>query len=637
MSYVHATQCNAMAHIQGLRFYNTSDFMMLDDSARYHLELVASHPSTSNSRAGSLLAVIDATVTAMGGRLLRQWLSQPLCTLGPLQERQDAIAEFVLHASRRARLRQLLDTIVDVERMLGRLALGTVTPRELMALCQSMRRLPAIELELREWESPYLVALAAQWDSLDDLALLIAAVLVDEPPVTVRDGQVIRSGYNAELDVLREQASSGAVWLSHFEAEERQRTGIASLRVGFNKVFGYYIEIRKTHLAHVPAEYLRKQTLTNAERFVTPALKDREVHMLRAAEAALHLEHELYDVLHRQLAQQSHRLRRVASILSQLDVCAALAEVAVTRQYCRPVLDNSDTINITEGRHPVLEALYQEERFVPNDTCLDREQNQILLVTGPNMAGKSTYMRQIALLVILAQMGSFVPARAAHIGLVDRVFTRVGAQDMLGKGQSTFMVEMTETANILHNVTQRSLVLLDEIGRGTSTYDGMSIAWAVVEYLHNYHDLRPRTLFATHYHELTTLAVSLRRVRNYNAAVQEDGDDIRFLWRILPGSADRSYGIHVARLAGVPGSVLQRAQQLLAHLESSTKPGDIPRGPSFGAAARPQARFGSQPSLFEPLITQFIQELRSLKIDALSPREAADKLAELQQKAQRLP
>jgi len=386
----------------------------------------------------------------------------------------------------------------------------------------------------------------------------------------------------------------------------------------------------------VPTEYLRKQTLAHAERFITPALKDREVHMLRAAEEARVLERQLYETLHQQLAQHAHRFQCMAQILSELDVLAALAEVAVTRQYNRPTLDNSDILTITEGRHPVLEAMAQEERFVPNDTLLDRERRQILLLTGPNMAGKSTYMRQVALIVILAQLGSFVPARAAQIGLVDRVFTRVGAQDMLGKGQSTFMVEMTETANILHNVSARSLVLLDEIGRGTSTYDGISIAWAVVEYLHDYDDLRPRTLFATHYHELTALAMSLARVHNYSAAVQEHADKVVFLRRILPGRADRSYGIQVARLAGLPALVLHRAQQLLTRFESSASLTSVASGKRRVTQQSPP-HADSQLSLFESPTTQLLQALRTLEIDHLSRHEATAILAELQQRARRLP
>jgi DNA mismatch repair protein MutS len=372
----------------------------------------------------------------------------------------------------------------------------------------------------------------------------------------------------------------------------------------------------------------------HAERFITPALKDREVHMLRAAEEALALERQLYEALHRQLAQHVQRIQRMAQILSQLDVLAALADVAVARQYCRPRLDTSDILAITEGRHAVLETLTQEERFVPNDTLLDRERRQIVLLTGPNMAGKSTYMRQVALIVLLAQVGSFVPARSAHIGLVDRVFTRVGAQDMLGKGQSTFMVEMTETANILHNMSARSLILLDEIGRGTSTYDGISIAWAVIEYLHDHGGLRPRTLFATHYHELTVLAASLMRVHNYSAAVQEHGDKVLFLRRILPGSADRSYGIYVARLAGLPALILRRAQQLLTQFESTASASSQRRQ----ASQRPASlQPGSQLSLFAPLLTQLLHELRSVDLANLSPDEAAATLAALQQQAQRLP
>jgi DNA mismatch repair protein MutS len=511
-----------------------------------------------------------------------------------------------------------------------------VTPRELIALRRSLSRLPAIALELRACRSHALTSLAAQWDPLDDLDTLIAQAIVDDAPATLRDGHVIRPGYHPELDALREHGVSGTAWLNHFEAQERQRTGIASLRIGFHKVFGYYIEVRKAHVSQVPVEYLRKQTLAHAERFITPALKDREVHMLRAAEEARALERQLYEALHQQLAEHVQRFQRMAQILSELDVLASLAEVAVTRQYCRPTLDDSDTLAITEGRHPVLEAVAQEERFVPNDTLLDRERRQILLLTGPNMAGKSTYMRQVALIVILAQLGSFVPARAAHIGLVDRVFTRVGAQDMLGKGQSTFMVEMTETANILHNVSTRSLVLLDEIGRGTSTYDGISIAWAVVEYLHDHGDLRPRTLFATHYHELTALATSLARVHNYSAAVQEHADKVFFLRRILPGSADRSYGVQVARLAGLPALVLQRAQQLLTRFESAASLASIASG-KRRATQQSSAHAGGQLSLFESPTTQLLQTLRTVEVDQLSPTEARAILAELQQRARRLP
>lgn len=635
VAYVHATQHNTMAHIQGLRFYSTNDFMTLDETTCRHLELVSSH--ISNNRSGSLLAVIDETLTAMGGRLLRQWLSQPLCTLRPLQERQEAVTELVEHATLRAHIREALDTISDFERVLGRLALRTVTPRELVVLHHSIRRLPAVATELEKCTSRYLVALLAQWDALEDLAALIEAALVDDPPASLREGNVIRPGYYAELDTVREHAASGTTWLTNFESQERQRTGIASLRIGFNKVFGYYIEIRKSHLAQVPEDYLRKQTLVNAERFITPALKDREVNMLRAAEEAVRLERQCYEDLAKQLMQHSSRLQFVAQLLSQLDVCAALAEVAVSRQYCRPILADSDRLHIVDGRHPVLETLDPTERFVPNDTTLDREVSQILLITGPNMAGKSTYMRQVALIVILAQIGSFVPASTAHIGLVDRVFTRVGAQDMLGRGQSTFMVEMTETANILHNVTARSLVLLDEIGRGTSTYDGISIAWAVVEYLHDYENLRPRTLFATHYHELTALATALTRVQNYSAAVQEYRDTIRFQRRILPGSADRSYGIQVARLAGLPGHVLQRAQTLLAQMESSSPSNKVPRSRAAGAAPPSHLQLTHQLSLFEPLMAQLIEELRALQIASMPQDEAVHKLVELQQKAWRLP
>lgn len=605
VAYVQETQRQSLPHLTGLRYYDTHDFMVLDETTRRHLELTAS--PLSQGRAGSLLGVLDHTVTAMGGRLLRQWLSQPLCQLQPLHARQDAVEELSTHTTRRMHLRQGLEALVDIERIVSRLSLGTITPRELLALADALDRLPSIATDVYACTSALLQQLATQWDPLTDLAVLIQQALHDTPPASLRDGQVIRPGYHADLDTLRAQAASGTAWLTDFEAQERQRTGIASLRIGFNKVFGYYIEVRNSHLAQVPDTYLRKQTLASAERFITPALKDREIQMLRAADEALALERQLYEALVQQLTTHVARLQQMAQILSQIDVLAALAEIAVARQYTRPVVDASDLLMITEGRHPVLETLTQDERFVPNDTLLDREQQQILLITGPNMAGKSTYMRQVALLVLLAQMGSFIPAREARIGLVDHIFTRVGAQDLLGKGQSTFMVEMTETAYILHHMSHRSLIVLDEIGRGTSTYDGLSIAWAVVEYLHNAGDVRPRALFATHYHELTALADSLPRVRNYSAAVQEQGDTVHFLRRIVPGSADRSYGIHVARLAGLPAPVVQRARTLLSHFESAPAVGSVlpgkrplPRPPAastpghrqlslFGGSAPPDA------------------------------------------------
>jgi DNA mismatch repair protein MutS len=564
----------------------------------------------------------------MGGRLLRQWLSQPLYAVAPLQERQEAIAEIVEHVSTRMQLRQALATVADLERIAGRLALGSAMPRELAALRRSLQRLPAVAATLQTCSSPLLSSLHAQWDTLDDLATRLATTLVDDPPASLRDGNVIRPGYAPELDEWRAHDRSGKNWLSHFEVEERQRTGISSLRIGFNKVFGYYIEVRKSHLAQVPADYVRKQTLVNAERFITPTLKDHEVRMLRAEEHATRLEQELFQALRQDLLQHTPRLQQMARLLSQLDALAALADVAAARQYCRPILDNSDVLAITEGRHPVLEVIYEDERFVPNDTAMDRHTRQILLLTGPNMAGKSTYMRQVALIVILAQIGSFVPASAAQVGLVDRIFTRVGAQDILSKGQSTFMVEMTETANILHHVSARSLVLLDEIGRGTSTYDGISIAWAVVEFLHQHEDLRPRTLFATHYHELTALATSLKRVHNVHAAVREWGEKIIFLRKILPGSADRSYGIQVARLAGLPPTVIERARRLLARFETSGNAHPLP-GPA-AATAR-------QLSLFDNVTTQLLHDLQTLALDEMSPREALNALAALQQRACNLP
>lgn len=636
LAYVHETQQNAMSHLQSLRVYHTGHFMVLDEATRRHLALLPTSRAADDT--GSLLEVLDATLTPMGGRLLRQWLAQPLCLLPSLLERQAAVAILVDDSPRRRRLRQALDTIVDLERILGRIALGTVAPRELAALRQAIAALPAVAAALQAGGSPLLDSLWSQWDPLTDIATLLSEALAEPPPASLRDGQVIRAGYHAELDALRAHATAGTEWLNEFEAQERQRTGIASLRIGFHKVFGYYLEVRNASLAQVPAEYLRKQTLAHAERFVTPALKDREVHMLRAAEEAAQLEARLYDAVRQRLAQSAPRVQQMAQILSQLDVLAALAESAVTHHYSCPTLDMSDTLHILEGRHPVLEAAATGERFVPNDVMVTRDTQQILLLTGPNMAGKSTYMRQIALIVVLAQIGSFVPARSAHIGLVDRIFTRIGAQDRLRKGHSTFMVEMTETANILHNVTARSLVLLDEIGRGTSTYDGLSIAWAVIEYLHNHGALRPRTLFATHYHELTALATTLTRVHNYHTAVQEEGEQIRFLRQIRPGSSDRSYGIHVARLAGLPAAVLQRAHHILTELETSARPTVAPRGKQRALPRVASHTAGQgQLSLFDTLVAQLLDDLRTLSVDTLDPAEAVHRLLEFQRKARRLP
>ena len=636
LAYVCETQQNEMVHLQGLNYYNTGHYMALDDTTRQNLDLLPTFAPQGRGR--SLLEVIDTTVTAMGGRLLREWLSQPLCQLGPLQERQDAVANVVQQNNMRTHLREALREIADLERFMGRLALGTIGPRELMALRRSIEALPNIERALQGADSAMLAEFRSRWDSLTDLGDWIKEAMVDDPPATLRDGWVIRSDYCQQLATLREESTSGKAWLTRFEAEERVRTGISSLRVGFNKVFGYYIEVRKTHLDLLPDDYARKQTLVNAERFIVPVLKDREVRMLRAAEEAFGLERDLYNALVKRLVDNTDRLQQMAQVVSQIDVMTALAHTATIRQYCRPALVMTDELSIADGRHPVLEVEYAEERFVPNDTFMDRDDKQIMLLTGPNMAGKSTYMRQVALNVVLAQIGSYVPAKEARIGLVDRIFTRVGARDVLSKGQSTFMVEMTETAHILHNLTARSLILLDEIGRGTSTFDGMSIAWAVVEHIHNHRDLRPRALFATHYHELTDLAEGLPRLHNFNVLVQEEGEKIVFLRHIVPGSADRSYGIQVARLAGLPESVVGRANQLLTHLESDSGPDESGGQGAPHQLIDPHNRQAPvQPSLFDDLSTQLLDELRTTALEELSPLEALNKLAEYRSRARLLP
>jgi DNA mismatch repair protein MutS len=563
LQYLAETLRASLAHLGRLRPYRPAEVMFLDTVTRRSLELTRT--LREGKREGSLLEVIERTVTAMGARLLQDWLLSPLTDLEAIHARHTAVEEFRGQHAFRRDLRSQLQQAHDLPRLTTRASTGRANPRDLAAIARTLQVLPGVKALVTARKAPLLVELEGRLELCADLRTTIETALVDEPPLGSKEGGVIRSGFHAELDQLRDTSRGGKEWIARFQAEEIARTGINSLKVGFNQVFGYYIEVTHTHVEKIPAEYQRKQTLKNAERYITPALKEYEDKVLRAEERSTALEHELFLKLREQVAAETPRLLQTADVLAQLDVLAGFAELADTQRYCRPTMTDDAVLEIVKGRHPVLDQWLPAGVFVPNDTAMSPEHGMILLITGPNMAGKSSYIRQVALITLLAHMGSFVPAEQAVVGLTDRIFTRVGASDELTRGQSTFMVEMTETANILNNATPRSLVILDEIGRGTSTFDGLSLAWAITEHLHD--QVGCRTLFATHYHELTQLAETLPKLRNYNALVREDAGDVIFMHQIAAGPTDRSYGIHVAQLAGVPPPVLQRAKQVLHQLE----------------------------------------------------------------------
>ncbi len=565
LRYIEETQKTGLANVRRIKPFIVREHLVLDASCQRNLELVKNIYDGSSK--GTLLTALDFTVTAMGGRKLREWLLNPLMNAAEIEHRLDAVAEFKDDHQLRSNLMTALGAVYDLERLISRVSLGAANARDLLALKQSFTALPRIHEQLVRCNARLIYDMAQEWDDLEEVRQLIDSAISDDPPYTLREGKLIKKGHNAELDELRSISSEGKGWIAGIELRERERTGINSLKVSYNRVFGYYIEVTKTNLANVPQDFIRKQTLANAERFITPELKEYEDKVLGAEEKILDLEYRLFQQVRESVAASTVRIQDMARKLAVLDCLASLAEAAARNNYSRPVILDGDVLRITEGRHPVVEQLALEERFIPNDTLLDCEENQLVMLTGPNMAGKSTYMRQVAVITIMAQMGSFVPAREAQVGIVDRVFTRIGASDFITRGQSTFMVEMNETANILNNATDRSLIILDEIGRGTSTFDGISIAWAVAEYIHT--KIRARTLFATHYHELTELALTMDRVKNYTVAIKEWNDQIIFLRRVVEGGADKSYGIQVARLAGLPPAVIQRAREVLANLEKA--------------------------------------------------------------------
>jgi DNA mismatch repair protein MutS len=590
--------------------------MEIDEASRRSLELTRT--IREGRRDGSLLAVLDGTVTAMGSRLMADWLANPLTDVAGLELRLDAVEELIANAGLTADIRDTLRHVYDVERLLARVATGRASPRDLNFLGRTLRSLPALKAKLTARQSELLNQLESQIDLCPELRSKLDAALVDDCPLTSREGGFIRDGFSSELDALRELARGGKQWIARYQAEETERSGIPNLKVGYNKVFGYYLEITNTHREKVPDYYIRKQTIKNAERYITPELKEYEEKVLTADEKSKDLEYELFLQLRDTVAASQRTMKATAGVLAQLDVLAALAELARQRNYCRPKIVDEPVLEIHEGRHPVLDILEPEGTFVPNDTLAGGRSGNILLITGPNMAGKSTYIRQVALLTLMAQMGSFVPAAEATIGIADRIFARVGASDELTRGQSTFMVEMTETARILNTATKRSLVILDEIGRGTSTYDGMSLAWSVVEHLHDH--VGCRTFFATHYHELTDLEKSLDGVQNLNVAVREWEDEVVFLHKIIEGAADKSYGIHVARLAGVPRGVIERAKDILAQLEEEHL--DAEGRAKIARPAETQRRGELQLTLFGPADHPLLDDIRQTDLNQTTPLEA---------------
>ncbi len=619
LNYLYETQKTDLSHINDLDYYEQGRFMELDLAARRNLELTET--LRAKEKKGSLLWVLDKTKTPMGARCLRSFMERPLLSVTAICKRNAAVAALVESTIAREELIAALTGLGDMERLLGRIVYGTAGGRDMASLRAAIEKLPAVRAQLATFSDRRLAELTDQLDTLEDVGGRIAAAICDEPPFSVREGGFIRDGFHQEVDRLRHILKGGKGVIAEMEAREKERTGIRTLKIGYNKVFGYYIEVSNSFKDQVPETYIRKQTLVNGERFITQELKDLEHSVLTASERVVALEYELFTQLRQEVSDQAARIQRTAAALAEADALASFAAVAVRRGYCRPDVDESGVIEIREGRHPVVEQVLKDTLFVPNDTFMGEREERVAIITGPNMAGKSTYMRQVALIVLMAQMGSFVPARHAHIGVVDRIFTRIGASDDLSAGQSTFMVEMTEVSDILHHATKNSLLILDEIGRGTSTFDGMSIARAVLEYCADRKLLGAKTLFATHYHELTELENTLPGTVNYNIAVKARGDDIIFLRKIVPGGADRSYGIEVARLAGLPEKVVQRAKAVLKELEEEN-----------GVSYTPPRRETDQVSLGSIGEGEVLDALRRCQPDTLTPIEAMGLLYELKQK-----
>ena len=636
LKYLYETQKNNLGNMTALKLYSTGRYMIIDSSTRRNLELVET--LREKQKRGSLLWVLDKTKTAMGARMLRGFVEQPLIDKQEIERRLDAIETLKDNAMTREEIREYLNPIYDLERLIGRVTYQTANPRDLIAFKSSLEMLPFLKKLLDEFDASLLHDIQEDLDPLEDIFALIDSSIAEEPPISIRDGGILKEGYDEEIDKLRQAKTEGKGWLMELEAKEREKTGIKNLRIKFNKVFGYYLEVTNSNRDMVPDYYIRKQTLTNAERYITADLKELEDIILGAEDKLVSLEYEIFRDIRDKIAGEVLRIQKTAKAVAGLDVLSALALVAERNNYCRPSINEKGVIDIKNGRHPVVENMINNDMFIANDTYLDNKKQRISIITGPNMAGKSTYMRQTALIVLMAQIGSFVPAESAKVGIVDRIFTRVGASDDLASGQSTFMVEMTEVANILRNATHNSLLVLDEIGRGTSTFDGLSIAWAVVEHISNPKLLGAKTLFATHYHELTELEGKLDNVNNYCIAVKEKGDDIVFLRKIVPGGADKSYGIQVAKIAGVPDSVIARAkviaEELSAHdIAEFTGKIAVEGSPAKKKAKKLDEVDLTQMSLFDTVKDDdIIKELQELDLGNLTPIDALNKLYQLQNK-----
>ncbi len=622
LSYIEDTQKKEISYIKDLNVYLEGQYLEMDINTRRNLELTQT--MRTKEKKGSLLGVLDRTVTAAGARLLCQWVEHPLLSVGAINQRQNAIEELTGNYILREEIRELLSNVLDIERLVTRIVYGTANARDLRAVANTVAVLPELKKMLTEFKCDELSSLCSELDTLDDIFTKIDTAICENPPVSIREGGMIAEGFNADVDYLRSVMTDGKSWISRIADEEKARTGIKTLKIGYNKVFGYYIEVSKSFVNMVPEDYIRKQTLTNGERYITEELKDMEATILGAADKVHALEYDIFCEVRGYVADNSTRLQKTASILARIDAYQSLATVAVKNKYVRPEVDKSDVIFIKDGRHPVVEHFVKDSYFVPNDANLDTTKNRLMLITGPNMAGKSTYMRQVAIIVLMAQMGSFVPANDARIGVVDKLFTRVGASDDLASGQSTFMLEMNEVAYILRNATKQSLIIYDEVGRGTSTFDGMSIARAIVEYT-NSRKIGAKTLFATHYHELTVMESELEGIVNYNIAAKKRGDNITFLRKIVRGSTDDSYGIEVAKLAGIPNEVIRRAKEVLASVEKTAK------ALSTSEVVEPE-KDDTLISMDDFVHEQVIEELKAVDLNTLSPYEAMSFLFDLKKR-----
>ena len=624
LEYLNETQMTSLEHINTIKIYNLSKYMALDINARRNLEIT--EKMRDKSKKGTLLWVLDKTSTSMGGRLLRRWLNDPLLEVKDIQERLDAVKELKDNMMLRGEITDTLKKVYDIERLAGKMTYGNANARDMITLKNSLERLPEVKNVLAMCQSHKLKELYENLDELKDVFALIEKSIVEDPPMTIKDGGIIKLGYDSEIDTLKRASTEGKTWLAKLEADEKEKTGIKTLKVGYNKVFGYYIEVSKSFVSQVPERFIRKQTLTTGERYITEELKTIENQILGAEEKVVNLEYNAFVEIRTEIAKNIKRLQKTANVISTLDVLSSFAQVAEDMNYCMPVVKDDGVINIKEGRHPVIEKMIGSGNFVPNDTYLDKNGDRLAIITGPNMAGKSTYMRQVALITLMAQVGSFVPATEAQIGVVDKIFTRVGASDDLSMGQSTFMVEMMEVATILKEATENSLVILDEIGRGTSTYDGLSIAWAVAEYIANKEKCGAKTLFATHYHELIELADKQEGIKNYSIAVKEKGEDIIFLRKIVEGGTDESYGIHVARLAGVPKVVTKRADEILTSLERKSM--------LSGKKQEKESKkvVEGQFDMFNFKLAEIAHEIDKIDLNELTPIDALNTLVRIKEK-----